>query len=280
MRFAGPVLGVVVSLAVSAVISQFASWFDGLSASQLFLVVFGIVGAIWFGTEWFYLREYNRDYVSADHLAALKKTAAEISMRVTSKYSTKDYSAKDQRDLFSHRRLLKRECKRWNEACDARDAARWKYQTTLAAMLDEAGFREPRFSRNQILSLVETLNGERETEEQLRPGSRKRFNWVWDVSPMDLDAGMRHDLLIRYGQGVLFIRDFDSVDDPIDVEACKGRLQDIFEKLDGGPEIVEWVKRNQVLAKSGLSDGFADALDEFRRLDRMRHGRSCNQCNS
>lgn len=111
-----PLASLLVSFGVALLSVHFASWFDRLTPTQLFFVVFGALAVISFGLERFYRREFAQERISGAHLDGLKATAQLIFDGVSKKQPTVNVNGKDCRDLFAHSRKIERGSKHWDTA--------------------------------------------------------------------------------------------------------------------------------------------------------------------
>ena len=279
-HFAGPLLGVVLSLAVGLVVKYFATWFDQLSPNDLFLIVFGSVAVIWFATERFYHWEYSREYVSEKHLADLQAIARNILDVIDKKQTTLTTTmGKDCDALLSHDHKIRKECKWWDEQAFAWSQTRWKYQTELATSIDENELNNWPFNRNGILGLIEGLCRLRE-ESRARGASIPSQQWTWSEGQITTPVGRKNTLIAGDEGGSIFIYDVDDPGLEIDVEESKRRLISIFENADGSPELHEWVERELSLSHDKRVASLKDLLHDFTLLDRLRVGHGCKRCNS
>ena len=279
-RFAGRLIGFLVALVAATVIASFGKWFDHLKSTPLFLVVFGTIAFIWYGTEWFYRREYSRDNVSQPHLEELKETAKALGQCFREKRDIQNVESKDRRELFSHRHDLRRECAKWDKAVAAWHEARKSYEQKLEASFEDNRFVGARFNEPTLKQNIGGATRDREMRFQLGLGPKPEMVWVWDYSPITQRVPPR-DLMIRSGNtSILFVRAFDDPSDPVDEVDCKYRLITLFNQADSSQELKEWVRTELELENSDWATKLKDSMHDFWRLDHLRHGRGCMQCNS
>jgi len=285
-RLSGPIVSLVVSLAVSAVITGFAHWFDHLRPVSLFITVFVTVAVICTGIEEFYRRQFAHEHVSTEHLEGLKRTAGLISDAIGKKATITMVNGKDCRDFFSHCGYIKKYrdieklCDRWDAAVHSCAVAQAEYRRLIEELFKENGFEEPRINVSMFVNLYQWSTQNREMTEQAGRGHRQDAPWRWELSPMDPDPGIRHDLFLVLGDDIRFARGIDDPNDPVDVEDFKHRAEMIFHNVDQSPQLVDWVKKTRLLDYAPWVSELKELLHDFGRRDRLAQGRGCAQCNS
>jgi hypothetical protein len=285
-RLSGPIVSLVVSLAVSAVITGFANWFDHLRPVALFFVVFVTVAIICTGIEEFYRRQYAADYVSAEHLQGLKETAALITDAIERKRTITMVNGKDCRDFFSHcghnkkYRGIEKLCDQWDVAVFSCQNAQTVFRQMVEKSFRENGFEEPKINVPMFVNLYIQTTREREMGEQLGRGLRQQAPWRWELIPTDPDPEIPHDLFLVWGEDIRFARGIDDPDDPVDAEDVKKRAEEIFDNADKSPELVDAVKKELMLNFDPWVSELKELLHEFGLSTRLRQGRGCERCNS